>query len=282
MEERKYSLLTDEEREKLPLVMLRRVKFKKLIYDSVLMGNQTFSNCMLITGKPGTGKTTMVSDYLNELQSQERIANYYRVTGHITQSSLYTLMREYSEPIDGKIQVLVLDDVDCLADQGCIELMKAAYDTRNAGQKDNRRVFYLTRGVKSSFIYQGYTIIITNHSLEQPTDAQNALLDRIHLMKADLKREDFKIFNISLMEDFMNDNPDSLTESQLKGLDNFFKMYIRQWFDNDIFQKAGIYFSIRLLKKFIDLVTIFGNDWMEYSVPFQKLMNVYQKTLSVN
>lgn len=279
--ERRYSLLTDEERGKLPNVLLRRQRFRKLVSQSVMLGSQTFSNCMLITGKPGTGKTTMVTEYLETLKSEEKIADYARYTGHITQSSLYKILQDCAE-VDslGRVKVLVLDDVDCLFDSGCIELMKAAFDTKNKKQQDNRRVFYLTHGVTSSFVYQGYAIIITNHTLEQPTEAQTALIDRIHVMKADLNREDFRIFNINLMEMYMNENPDDLDEKQLKGLESFFDLYIRQWFENDIFQEAGVYFSIRLLKKFIDLVAMFGpKDWIEYSVPFKKLHGTYLKLL---
>lgn len=280
IEEKRYSLLSNEERIKLPNVLSRRIRFKRLISQSVMSSAQTFSNCMLITGRPGTGKTTMVTEYLDALKGEEKIADYSRYTGHITQSSLYKILQECADVDEaGRVHVLVLDDVDCLFDQGCIELMKAAFDTKNNKQKDNRRVFYLTHGVKSSFLYNGYAIIITNHPLDQPTDSQTALLDRVHLMKADLDREDFKIFNISLMERYMNENPDNLTERQLAGLESFYHMYIRAWFDNDIFQEAGVYFSIRLLKKFIDLVTTFGQDWLDYSVPFKKLHGTYMKLL---
>ena len=278
-----YHLLTQEERQRLPNVLARRARFKKLILQSVAAGSQTFSNCMLITGKPGTGKTTMVTEYLDEMKRTEKIAGYQRYTGHITQSSLFQILKENSESDEGKVKVLVLDDVDCLFDSGCIELMKAAFDTKNERQKDNRKVFYLTRGVTANFTYNGYAIIITNHSLSQPTDAQMALIDRVHLMRADLDRDDFRIFNINLMEKYMNDNPDCLSKSQLSGLESFFRMYIRAWFDNDIFQEAGVYFSIRLLKKFIDLVTTFGpNDWLDYSVPFKQLHETYKRLIGKN
>lgn len=277
---KQYELLLPSEREQLPKVLLRRQKFKRLISQSVLLGSSTFSNCMLITGKPGTGKTTMVTEYLDQLKGNGDIADYHRYSGHITQSSLFNILKDSAEMIDGKVQVLVLDDVDCLFDSGCIELMKAAFDTKNNKQRDNRKVFYLTHGTKQSFRYDGYAIIITNHPLDQPTDSQNALIDRVHLMRADLDRDDFRIFNINLMEQFMNQNPDSLSRQQLDGLKSFFDMYIRAWFENDIFQEANVYFSIRLLKKFIDLVTIFGpKDWLDYSVPFKKLHSTYVKLM---
>ena len=283
MENHNYELLTTEERQLLPQVLLRRTRFKNLVRKSVLLGSDTFSNCMLITGKPGTGKTTMVTEYLEELMREEEIVRYTRVTGHVTQSSLFQLLKDNAEKVDGKTQVLVLDDVDCLFNQGCIELMKAAFDTKNVTQKDNRKVFYLTHGCQNNFTYDGYAIIITNYSLDQPTDSQMALIDRVHLMKADLQKEDFKIFNIFLMEKYMNENPDNLDEFQLKGLENFFRLYIRKWFENDVFQESGIYFSIRLLKKFIDLVTIFGpKDWIEYSVPFARLNGTYQRLIKNN
>ena len=54
-----YELLTNAERVELPLVMMRRKKFKNIIIKSIKMKDQTFSNGVIITGKPGSGKTTM-------------------------------------------------------------------------------------------------------------------------------------------------------------------------------------------------------------------------------
>ena len=52
------------------------------------------------------------------------------------------------------------------------------------------------------------TIIITNNDLtNNPTPHQQAVLDRIHVMNADLNKSDFKIFNTYLTQEYLNKNP---------------------------------------------------------------------------
>lgn len=276
-----YTLLTEDELNELPVVLQRRRKFKKLIKDSVTNADRTFSNCICLQGKPGTGKTTLISEHLTQLQNEGVISRYTRVAGHVTPTSLYNLLKDNSETDSyGRITVTVLDDIDALYDAGALELMKAAFDTKN-DSTDNRRVYYLARlgkttgsssQVAGSFKYNGYCIIITNNDLtSNPTPHQQAVLDRIHVMNADLNKSDFKIFNTYLTQEYLNRNPDNLPEGTLDQISDFFKSEVREWFDNDVFEKANILFSIRLLKKFIDLINMFGDDWKEFSLPYKKL-----------
>ena len=278
-----YNLLTEEERALLPEVLARRIRFKNLIEKSILQSQDVFSNCFILTGRAGTGKTTLILQFLQQMFEKGLIADYQRVSGHITKSAFYTLLKDNSEidPI-GKITVLMLDDCDCLYDSGCIELMKSAFDTKS-NNKDNRAVYYLTRGRtgRGDFTYRGFTIIITNDPLDNPTDHQAALLDRVHLMRVDLRYEDFKIFNIGLIENYLEKNPDKLTDDIIAKLVDFFNEYMRKWFDNDIFQKAKVHFSIRLVKKFFDLMKIFGDDWKDYSVVFNKLNSCYEQEMEI-
>lgn len=277
----KYTLLTDDEMNELPVVLQRRRKFKKLVKDSVTNADRTFSNCICLQGKPGTGKTTLIVEHLTQLVNEGVISKYVRVAGHVTPTSLYNLLRDNSETdYKGRITVVVLDDIDALYDAGALEIMKAAFDTKN-DHPDNRKVFYLARlgkntgstsDIAGSFKYNGYCIIITNNNLlANPTDHQQAVLDRIHVMNADLNKSDFKIFNTYLTQEYLNKNPDYLPEEILDEIADFFKNEVREWFDNNVFEKANILFSIRLLKKFIDLINLFGSDWKEFSIPYQSL-----------
>ena len=64
------SLLTDQERLLLPLVLHRRVSFQRILESSLKNASTTFSNCLMIQGQAGTGKTTIVINSLNDLKER--------------------------------------------------------------------------------------------------------------------------------------------------------------------------------------------------------------------
>lgn len=267
-----YKLLTEDERIELPMVMIRRKKFKNIIIKSIKMKDQTFSNGVIITGKPGSGKTTMVMEFLEDLKKQEIIDKYERISGHVTQTSLFQFLRTDSPEL--KV-VHVLDDTDCMYDGGDLEILKAALDTRNPSNPMNRCVNYLSRGNVDGYSYHGFCIMITNDNFEYVNDHQRAVLDRVHLMSIEMDYQDYVIFNTSIIEDYLNQNPDLLSSEVRDQICEFYNSTIRKWFDNKVFQAAGINFSIRLIKKFIDLVIMFGNEWTSYSVDYKQLNKAY-------
>lgn len=266
----KINLLTDDERIELPAVLLRRTRFKNIIMKCIRYKEDTFSNGILIIGKPGSGKTTLVTEFLDELLENGEITDFKRASGHITQTSLF----EYMKTLNPKETVVhLLDDVDCLWNPGCLEILKAALDTKGPN-KDNRVVSYYTKGVANSYKYFGFCIIISNDAFVNPTEHQRALLDRVHLMEIDLEYHDFMIFNTHLIETYLNDNPDELSDDIRQCVADFYNDIIRKWFEGKAFQKANINFSVRLIKKFIDLIVMFGNEWKGYSIDYKRLNSV--------
>ena len=265
------NLLTPEERNQLPLVLARRAKFKKLIGTSIINYDRIFSNCIMVQGKPGTGKTTLVVEYLEQLKASGTIAGYRRAAGHLTPQSLYKLLRETHKPVDGCPMVLMLDDVDCLKDQGCLELMKAAFDTKGKAPT-NRQVCYMTEDSKG-FKYDGFALIITNDFFtpDRTPVHLRALLDRVQQTTADLRAEDANIYNTFLVEDYLKKNEDNLNNSQLQSLADMFNNEVREWMKYDAFRISGINFSIRLIKKFVDSQRIFGDDWREFNTTYLQL-----------
>lgn len=267
-----YKLLTNAERVELPMVMIRRKKFKNIIVKSIKLKDMTFSNGVIITGKPGSGKTTMIMEFLEELKSQDVIDDYSRCSGHITQTSLFQFLR--TESPEYKI-VHVLDDTDCMYDGGDLEILKAALDTRNPMNPMNRHVNYLTRGNIDGYAYSGFCIMITNDPFLDPSPHQRAVLDRVHLMELEMSYEDYVIFNTHLVEEYLNQNPDVLSEEVRNSIAKFYDEVIRKWFDAKVFQTAGVNFSIRLIKKFIDLIIMFGDEWQNYSVDYKRINLAY-------
>lgn len=269
MEEMKlaHEILTKDERQELPLVLLRRSKFKNIVTKAIKMKDKTFANAIFIKGRPGTGKTTIVTEFLDQLVQEGVIQDYKRMAGHVTKTSLYEFMKPSTT---SENVVHMFDDVDCLYDQGCLDILKAALDTKS-NARDNREVYYASRGYQESFKYIGFTILITNDTFDYISPHLQAVLDRVHLMEIDLKYGDFIIFNNYILEKYLNDNPDNLDGSVINEVVTFYQTEVRQWFIHNCFAKIGINFSIRLIKKFIDLIVMFGLDWKEYSVDYKRL-----------
>ena len=191
---RNIALLTDMERAQLPLVISRRSRFKALLKSSLVNYRSLFSNCLMIQGKPGTGKTNLTETFMDTLIEEGIIAGVKRCPGHITPRSLYHVLKETSQPVNGLPYVLLLDDVDCLGDEGCLELLKAAFDTK-ANTKTNRKVFYMTEDTKGTgFTYNGFGIIICNNDFgknKRLSVHQEALLDRVQRLSIDLEPRTF-------------------------------------------------------------------------------------------
>lgn len=268
----KIELLKEGERLLLPLVLQRRIAFQKILENSLRNTKTTFSNCLMIQGQAGTGKTTTVINSLSELKEKGVIHDYVRIAGHVTPQSLYTLFADTARLHNGLPTVLVLDDCDFMMDQGCLELAKAAFDTRSKGDQ-NRRVYYQSRK-NSGFKYEGYGIIITNNDIspERMTVHQQALLDRVNLMCIDLKKEDMFIYNAHLIEDYLSENEDGLSEEEIQNIVDLFNTDIRRWNEADAFARTRINFSVRLVKKFADCIRLYGkNSWRELSTIYQRL-----------
>ena len=268
----KVELLTTEERMLLPLVLQRRIAFQKILENSLKNARTTFSNCLMIQGQAGTGKTTTVVNSLCELKEKGVINDYVRIAGHVTPQSLFNLFKDTSRLHSGLPTVLVLDDCDFMMDQGCLELAKAAFDTRAKGDQ-NRKVYYQSKK-ESGFKYEGYGIIITNNDInpDRMTVHQQALLDRVNLMCIDLKKEDMFIYNAHLIEDYLNENEDGLTEDEIQNVVDLFNTDIRRWNAVEAFARTKINFSVRLVKKFVDCIRLYGkNSWKDLSTIYQRL-----------
>ena len=266
------SLLTDQERLLLPLVLHRRVSFQRILESSRKNASTTFSNCLMIQGQAGTGKTTIVINSLNDLKERGIIYDYVRIAGHVTPQSLFDLFEKTAHLINGLPTVLVLDDCDFMMDQGCLELAKAAFDTRAKGDQ-NRKVYYQSRK-DSGFKYEGYGIIITNNNIDpdRMTVHQQALLDRVNLMCIDLKTEDMFIYNAHLIENYLNQNEDNLKDDEIQSIVDLFNEEIRRWNETDAFARTKINFSVRLVKKFVDCIRLNGKDsWKDLSTIYQRL-----------
>lgn len=272
------TLLTNEEQAKLPFVISRRAKFRQIVKLSIQNYDKTSSNCIMISGRPGTGKTTIIEQLLEQMNEEEMISAYKRVPGHVTMKSLFSLLKDVCEPARntrGEVvpKVIVLDDTDCLSEEAPLELMKAAFDSKS-NLPTNRRVYYYTENDgKTGFKFNGFGIIITNtdFTTKRHTVHQTALLDRVQQLSVDLEPGDMMIYTTYLIEEMLNKNEDHYSVDEINSAVTLFNNEIRKWMAKDAFRKANVNFSTRLIKNFVDAQRLFGAEWKDYSIPYKQL-----------
>lgn len=269
----KIELLTVEERAALPMVISRRARFKNILKVSILNYNKTSSNCLMIIGKPGIGKTFIVTETLEQLLNEDLIASYKRVPGHVSMQSCFNIIQECATPNEGRPRVALFDDTDVMAEEGTLEIIKSAFDSKS-NLPSNRKVYFYNRVTgREGIDFRGYGIIIANDDFlnKKLNIHQQAILDRVQLMSIDLKLEDAFIYNTYLIEKLLNENEEGYSDEEIDSIVKMFNTDFRRWNKMDAFRKSQINFSTRLVKKFVDLQKLFGGEWREYSLAYKQL-----------
>ena len=88
------------------------------------------------------------------------------------------------------------------------------------------------------------------------------------------------MYTLSLIEDEINNNPIIYDEQTTKFFMEFYEEYLKDFIKYDIFEKANVSFSIRYMKKLMDLVTIFNTGWKQSSVEFKRMNDILDKVKS--
>lgn len=121
---------------------------------------------VIVSGKPGVGKTHTVETLLEKAQASKQIRKYVTVKGTVSAIGLYVLLWEHRRAGE----IIVLDDADAVfnSEDGC-NILKAATDS---GKK--RTVSYFkevamleANGIPKTFQYEGSIIVATNVNIEQ-------------------------------------------------------------------------------------------------------------------
>lgn len=269
-----FPLLDNGARVELVEVEAKLADFKKIITQSVMKRDVTFSNSIIITGPPGTGKTHNTRVWLNELMSYGLLENFDTISGKVTPKSLFGFLKHNSP---NKVQIL--DDCDVFHNHESLNLLKAALDTRT-DVSIARTVSYGTHGGFQSFDYEGFLIIITNEKFDNdPGSHLAAVLDRTHLIGLNLTPRDMYIMNASIIEKSLNESKVLSPTTKLL-IAEFYNDEVQEWMNLDLFNKAKVNFSIRFILKIADLYNMFGATWKNYSHEYKKI--TIQKSLLLN
>lgn len=271
----KFPLVTDYQRSQLFTIDEKFEEFERIIKTSVTNYKDCFCNGLILTGAPGTGKTYNIKKWLNELVESGQLGGYDEFSGKISPITLFQVMNDASNKENN---VLLLDDCDVFTQPESLNILKAALNTNTNNNSDGtgfRKVSYGTKGQVKSFEFKSYLIMITNENFQREgnndiSDHLKAVLDRIHLMSVTLTPEDVNIKNLSIVEEFINNNS-TLKERTKNELAKVFHEEISQFIEYGCFEKCKINLSIRFFMKLADLIILFGNSWKSFSTDYKRL-----------
>lgn len=271
-----YPLLDDYQRVRLNDIDEKLDQFEKIVKSSVTNYKSLFSNGLIISGAPGTGKTYSIKKWLNELTNKGLIDGFDEFSGKISPVTLFKVLKDVSK-FEGN-KVMLLDDVDVFDKPDSLNILKAALNTQTdsneSSNKGFRTVSYGTKGSVDSFEFNSFLIMITNETFSNLdgniSEHISAVLDRVHLMSVTLTPEDMMIKNLSIVEKFFNDRKD-LNPSIKDKLINLFNTEIKEFIDYNCFINCKINLSVRFFMKLYDLQVLFGDSWKDFSAEYKRL-----------
>jgi len=263
-----FPLLSDYERSLLPEIDNKILGFKNMVVKPVMFKDSSFCNGIIISGPPGTGKTTFITTWLEELKSRGYIDEIQRINGKITPTGLYNFMGTCNPK-----KVQLLDDANVFSNNESLDILKAGLDTKGKNA-DNRSVTYGVASGIQGYTYTSFMIMITNDKLENPSEHLKAVLDRVHYIELELTPDDMFIFYSKIIEDEINSN-NEVPAPMKNELIKFYRHEILNFHSFDLFNKTNINFSVRFIYKLIDLFTWHGASWKNYSKEYKKLKLTY-------
>ena len=277
-------LMTDELKALEPKALLFNAHFKSLITKAIQKLPVASTNGIIITGRPGIGKTYNITKALNEAKANGYIENYTRATGHITPTKMLEALK-YSTVESGKvIKPLFLDDCDFYLNTGNLELLKSALETRDSSDPNNRVVKYNSAFAKSAFKFNGLVIIASNQNFTKNANLSRdkeanmhleALKSRCHIFKLIVTNDVMKVNCIRMVENFLNSPEGSyLTPESLDKIKAFVNEELLEWLDKDLFNISGLGFDMRIVKKIIDCIFMYDDEWKIFSTDYRTLKDL--------
>lgn len=261
----KIQLLTESERLMLSVVNDKLKVFENLVKTSIVNRSKKFTNCIILKGSPGIGKTHNITKWLNDLMETGDILDFNYYSGRVTPMGLFDVL----ELSQNENQVLFLDDCDVVNDQMSLNLLKAAVDTKS--KQKPRVVTYVKGGFQREFEFKGYLIMTSNEDYSRhDNEHMKAVLDRVNFMELNITPKDIEIKNKSIIEETLNEIED-LDEETLFQFMAFYHKDIQDFLDYGAFQFCGVNFSVRYILKVLDLFLDFKESWTENSIEYKRL-----------
>lgn len=131
---------------------------------------------MIVTGAPGVGKSYNLIKRLEAANSALE-CNYHKISGKITPLGLYQALNKTS----AFGSVLLLDDVDVFADEGTLDILKAALDsskTRTVSYISNSSVLR-REGIPNQIEYYGKIIFVSNKDFSSILNADTKMTPHV-------------------------------------------------------------------------------------------------------
>ena len=211
------------------------------------------------------------------------IADYSRTTGHITPTRMVSLLKDSSVGSDELIRPVFLDDCDFYLNSGNLELLKSALETRDSLDPNNRIVKYNSAFSRNAFRFNGLVIIASNKNFTQAPKYKDkdinmhleALKSRCHIFRLVVTNEVMKVNCVRMIESFVN-SPDGayLTPDIIDKIKAFVYDELLIWIDKNLFEVSGLGFDMRIIKKIIDCIFTYEDEWKIFSTDYVTLSSL--------
>lgn len=224
-------------------------KYSELInLTKLLISNKTNKNCLIVFGKPGTGKTFVIKRTL--LQN--------KVPHIVMKGGIKNITTFYSVLFENRNSLIVLDDIDIfLDDVNGVNIIKAATDTysvRVVSYPRTEEEFVAGRfsfGLPSKFEFKGKLIIITNRNLKE---IDKTLVSRSYVCEINFNVKEM-LTVIEKMLDYMN-----------IGVPIEIKREVIDYLADLVSKKIAKKIDFRIVSTIIDVRYSYPTDWKEYAM----------------
>jgi predicted ATP-binding protein involved in virulence len=207
---------------------------------SIAISENTSTSGVLITGRRGTGKTTVVTDILKRLNKE-----FVNFSGKVTALGLFHFIKNNSN------KIIVMDDCEGLESEIVLSFLKTILGRDKNGQAQT--VSYSFRKEIESFKFSGSIIIITNWLENAQKEHLEAVKDRMYIINYDLTKEEMIDKMEKIAKSFSYRGLDTVTqEAILKGMIGYCNKY------------NATYSLRQMIRSFDAYITLKNNGFASY------------------
>lgn len=270
-----HPLMNDMERRDLVKVEQKMNDYRYMIQEPLIKrdkGQKLYTNSITVCGTPGTGKTFLTQNALEDLISKGVIDRYVYMKGKCTSYTLWKLLEANNE----ERVVIWFDDTNLYFDMTSLDILKGATET---GKDTKRIVTYGSGGSPDMIVFKGYVISTTNLSFEAGlNEHQKAVRQRTFLTTNELTIDDIFVKSKSLIEKSLNEEIDDLEIRE--SIFNFYTEKVEKWYSSGAFKHSDIDFSVRFIMKVCDALEMYGERGFRFSKEVRMLERSHKSLLS--
>lgn len=272
------TLLTQEERLKLYNILNNIKNIKNFLKKCIIENDSRLRNAILFHGPAGNGKTTIVTNTINELIASGDALESNLVTGSITGGGLpielaahNSISKSAKNPMRNIRCITIFDDTNIFSKKDTFQILKNAFNTRTK-DNNNRFVCYKSKREDVRFNYRGIGIFVCNDNFIDNADPDvQAFLSRCEDIELNMTTEELFIYGKYLLENSIKEDFD-YDYNKFEKFIEFFNNNMQDYYNNGVFNK--VFFSLRTMLVIKENFDENDNSWLLINNEFKRLANI--------